>query len=131
MKAFTLAGVLALAMAAGVRAADDKPEVTYKQDGNDLVVSVKVRLNSSPHALFAWVEGTDKEPVLRYLVVQNPDVFNRSLKWTTVEWRLPGKKEADVKVKVDGVTMHAKTADLKGFAEQVKGVVEAGEKRPK
>lgn len=129
MRCYGLAGVLVLTIAAGVRA-EEKQEPKYKQDGNDLVVSLQVQANNSEHALFAWTEGGDKEITLRYLLVQNPDAFHRSLKWVTVEWRLAGKKEGDVKVKgVEPVKLNVKTADLKGFAEQVKKVAEAGEKK--
>jgi hypothetical protein len=129
MRCYGLAGVVAVVLAAGARA-EDKPELTYKQDGNDLVVSLKVRANNSEHALVAWTEGGDKELTLRYVLVQNPDAFHRSLKWVTAEWRLAGKKEADVKVKgVDPAVLNLKTADLKGFAEQVQKVAEAGEKK--
>lgn len=129
MRCYGLAGVMVLALAAGVRA-EDKPEVTYKQDGNDLVVSLKVTANNSPHALFAWADGSDKELTLRYFLVQNTDAFVRSRKEVTVEWRLAGKKEADVKVKgVEPVKLNVKTADLKGFAEELQKVVQAGEKK--
>jgi hypothetical protein len=62
--------------------------------------------------------------------VQNTDAFVRSRKEVTVEWRLAGKTEADVKVKgVEPVKLNAKTADLKGFAEELQKVVQAGEKK--
>ena len=123
---------VALVLAMSAVRADDKPEVTYKQDGADVVVSVKARANNSPHALIATTEGSDKALTLRYVLVQNPDIFVRSMKWVTVEWRLVGKKEEDVKVKgVERVELNVKTADLKAFADQVQKVVEAGEKKEK
>lgn len=130
MRAQLLAGVVvAVVAAAGVRAADE-PKPKFTQDGNDLVVSVEVTANNSAHALLAWTEGDDKALTLKYVLVQNTSIFVRSQKRVTVEWRLPGKKEADVTVKgVEPVSVHLKTGELKPFAEQMKKLVEAGEKK--
>lgn len=129
MRLHALVGVLVLGAVTGVRAADEA-KLKYTQDGNDLVVSTQVTANNSAHALLTWTGGDDSAPTLRYILVQNTTAFVRSQKTVTVEWRLPGKKEADVKVKgVEGTQVNLKTGELQGFAEQMKKVVQAGEKR--
>ena len=107
--------------------ADPKPELEYVQDGKDLVVRLQVVANNSPHALWTNVLGAEQDrPVLRYYVVQNQDCFVRSQKRVTVEWRLPGRKQDEVRVQVEE-RFTPGTAELRMLMPQLQRLVEAGE----
>jgi hypothetical protein len=66
-----------------------QPRIAFKTDGKDVVASIQVMANNSPHALWTSYErGTDNVVALRYCLIQNPDRFVRSVKTVTIEWRL-------------------------------------------
>jgi len=66
-----------------------RPEIVLRTAGKDVVASIQVRANDSPHALWtAYQVGTDNVVTLRYCLIQNSERFVRSMKAVTIEWRL-------------------------------------------
>ena len=66
-----------------------QPEITFKTDGNDVLASIQVTANNSPHALStSYRIGADNIVTLHYTLIQNADRFVRSIKKVTIEWRL-------------------------------------------
>ncbi len=120
-----------LSMASRDAGAEKKPDLKYSQDGNDLVVRMEVIANNSPHVLWTGViDGGATRAALRYYIVQNTDLFVRSQKRVTVEWRLPGRKMGETEVRVDK-EFAPNTAELKALMPQLQKLIEAGEERRK
>lgn len=91
-----------------------EPELTYKQDGDTLIVSTTVTINGSDHVLLTSVDRTEQNPPrLRYTIFQNSDVLVRGEKKVTIEWRLKGYKDGDKSFKVVGQVVMLNTEELK------------------
>ena len=86
-------------------------DLTFAQDGDDLLVSLVVMANNSPHVLWtrAFVQTGKVIPAggtvaqakpanrvsLMYCLIQNRDLFRRSNKSVVVKWRLPNRTRED------------------------------------
>jgi hypothetical protein len=99
--------VLALCLIPGLAAAERTPapvhpqslpkaDVTYRQDGNDLIVSTIVTIYDAPHVVLTAVDHAETYlPILRYTVVQNADHMFQGKKTVPIEWRFKGGKKSD------------------------------------
>jgi len=66
-----------------------QPDITFKTDGNDVLASIQVTANGSPHALStSYHVSADNVVTLHYTLVQNADRLVRCTKNVTIEWRL-------------------------------------------
>jgi hypothetical protein len=77
------------------RSAEATAKPTFKQDGDDLVITLEVLLNGCDdvHST-SWKEYSGVYN-LHYSVVQNLDSFIRTVKPITLEWRLKKHKMGD------------------------------------
>jgi hypothetical protein len=74
---------------------DEKPELSFTQDGKDLVVSATVTVNNGSHVLWTHAVVLGKDVRLYYQVFQNRDLLVRSQKRIEVKWRLVGHKKGE------------------------------------
>jgi hypothetical protein len=95
---------------------DDESKLTFKQDGDDLLVSMTVDANNSPHVLWTHVNVISSHVIppggkvadakfqtsvtVYYCVIQNRDRFVRSQKPVRITWRLVGRKKGEETYKV-------------------------------
>src|SRR4051794_28767975 len=91
--------VLALCLIPGLAAAErtpdplgpkrlPKPNVTYRQDGDDLVISTLVTIYDAPHVVLTSLDPADIDPpILRYTVIQNANYMFQGKKTVPIEWR--------------------------------------------
>jgi hypothetical protein len=126
--------VLAVALVALPAAAEDppkrdrppEPELSFRQDGDDLVATATVRANGADHVLLTSHDKRGKDVVLRYTLIQNRDRLvrgegdaSRHLKEVKAEWRLKGQKKEGATFKVDGTYLMLTTAELEQLAREV------------
>jgi hypothetical protein len=126
--------VLSLVLVAAPALAEDPPkrdrppapELSFKQDGADLVVTAKVRANGADHVLLTSHSTRGKDVVLRYTLIQNQDRLvrgdgdgSRHLKEVNVEWRLKGQKAEDAGFKVEATYLTLTTAELEQLGKEV------------
>ena len=68
-----------------------KSEVTFRQDGDDLIVSTMATIYDAPHVVLTSVEKAEiYPPILRYTVIQNADHWLQGKKTVPIEWRFKG-----------------------------------------
>jgi hypothetical protein len=111
---------LMLAFASGARA-DDKPKLTFKQDGSDLVVSTTVTVNGGPHVLWTSSNNLEKQVALNYYVIQCADRLYRHQKQVDVVWRIVKHKQGDETYHVENRFMPS-TAQLKELLPQLEAL---------
>jgi hypothetical protein len=100
--------VLALCLIPGLAAAErtlepvrpkdlPKAEVTFRQDGDDLIVSTMVTIYDGPHIVLTSLEPYEiYPPMLRYTVIQNASHWSLGKKTVAIEWRFKGMyKQSD------------------------------------
>jgi hypothetical protein len=100
--------VLTLCLIPGLAAAERTPdpvqpkelpmaEVTFRQDGDDLIVSMMVTIHDAPHVVLTSAEKFEiYPPILRYTVLQNADHYRQGTKTVAIEWRFKGMyKQSD------------------------------------
>jgi hypothetical protein len=96
---------------------DAQPQLKFVLDGNDVLVTAKVRVNNSPHVMWTGINifrGKVIPPggsiadaveqhrvVLQYFAFQNRDLFTRSFKSFDVTWRLCGYKMGEATYQVE------------------------------
>jgi hypothetical protein len=101
-----------------------QPKVALSRDGKDLVASIQIVANNSPHALWtAYQIGADNVVTLRYCLIQNPDRFVRSIKTVTIEWRLKNFAVLPsplLTYRIEGFSMTANSQELKGLIPQLR-----------
>jgi hypothetical protein len=112
---------------AGTASGLKKPKIVFRSDGKDIVASIQVTANGSPHALWTTYEfGTGNVVTLRYGLLQNSDRLVRCLKTVTIEWRLknfailPGPP---LTYRVEGSSMTLKSQELKALIPQLQVLV--------
>src|SRR5262245_62756530 len=65
-----------------------KPDVTYRVDGDDLIVSTTITIYDAPHVVITSLDPADiLPPILRYTVIQNADHMFDGKKTVPIEWR--------------------------------------------
>jgi hypothetical protein len=96
----------------------EKPKLKFKQNGKDLIASLTVKVNNSPHVLWTHALVQGKEVLLRYYVIQNRDLFARSQKTIEVQWRLTNRKKDDHTFRVE-VKFEPDTAELATLLSQL------------
>lgn len=106
---------------------DKKPPLTFTQDGKDLVVKTTVTANASSHVLWTDVIDMSDKVVLRYYIIQNPDLAVRSEKQVAIEWRLPNQKKEGKEFQVE-TYFQPNTEQLKELFPQLQKLMEEGEK---
>ena len=123
------ASVLAASSAVVSAAADEKPELTFRQDGDDLVVTTTLRVNNSPHVVltdFAIMQPKN-EVHLSCSVIQNRDLLVRSRKEIEVEWRLPRHKKGDESYRVESWPITPGTGELEQAIPKLQELMRAGQ----
>jgi hypothetical protein len=86
----------------------EQPQLSFREDGDDVVVSLDVTANNSPHVVWTHFivnsasvvppggRVADARPqtvvALQYCVIQNRNLFVRSQKVVEVLWRIPRGK---------------------------------------
>jgi len=89
-------------------------KLTYKTDGNDLIVSTSILIPGGPHLLFTSFDNTEaRTPGLRYTIIRNSDDLYESAKFVTIEWRLRDYKTELLPSRVTGQMIALSTAELK------------------
>jgi hypothetical protein len=106
---------------------DEKPELTFAQDGKDLVVSATVTVNNSSHVLWTHAIVLGKDVRLYYQVFQNRDLLVRSQKRIEVKWRLVGHKKGEETFHVEK-TFLPSSVELKELLPPLQKLMEEGEK---
>ena len=106
------------------------PELTFLQDGNDLVVTARVTVNDSPHVLWTDVsaDSSARAVTLRYVVIQNRDLLVRSQKQVDVTWRLPGRTKGHDAFRVEATTMQPTSAELRQLVPGLQQLAEQGKR---
>src|SRR5262245_53620761 len=112
---------------AGAFPVDEKPELTFTQDGKDLIVSTTITVNNSSHVLWTHAIVLGKEVRLYYQVFQNRDLLVRSQKQIKVTWRLVGHKKGEATYHVEKSFLPS-SAELKKLLPQLQKLMEEGEK---
>jgi hypothetical protein len=103
-----------------------QPRIEFRKDGADLIASIQVTANNSPHALWTSFQIIDKEVTLRYCLVQNRDRLVRSQKKVAIEWRLENfaiLPAPPLTYRVEGFSMTPNTKELKGLMPQLQALV--------
>lgn len=106
-------------------AAAEAPPITVTQDGPDLVVKMSVTANNSAHVLWTNTIDSGDTAVLRYYVIQNPDLFVRSQKQVEVVWRIPKRKAGDVTLSVQNV-FRPTSAELRALLPRLQQLADEG-----
>jgi hypothetical protein len=89
-------------------------KLTYRTDGNDLIVSTELLISGTPHLLLTSIDNTEAlAPGLRYTIIQNSDYLNDRAKYVTVAWRLKNYGTKVRPTQVSGQTIALSTAELK------------------
>ena len=110
-------------------ASDKEDELTFRQDGDDLVVTTTLTVNNSPHVVltdFAMISPKD-EVHLSCSVVQNRDLLVRSRKEIKVEWRLPRHKKGDRSYRVESWPITPGTGELQQAIPKLQELMRAGQ----
>jgi len=109
-------------------AADEKPQLKFAQDGDDLVVSMTIIVNNSSHILWTHVcGGTSGDVRLDYCVIQNCDLLVRGQKPIEVKWRLAGRTKGEANYHVEKSFLPS-SSELKALMPQLQKLMEEGEK---
>jgi hypothetical protein len=111
----------------GTFPADKNPELTFTQDGKDLVVSATITVNNSSHVLWTHAIVLGKDVRLYYQVFQNRDLLVRSQKRIEVKWRLVGHKKGEETYHVEKSFLPS-SAELRELLPQLQKLMEKGEK---
>ena len=111
----------------GAFPADEKPELTFTQDGEDLVVSATITVNNSSHVLWTHAIVLGNDVRLYYQVFQNRDLLVRSQKQIEVKWRLVGRKKGEETYHVEKGFLPS-SAELKELLPHLQKLMEEGEK---
>ena len=89
-------------------------KLSYKTDGNDLIVSTELMISGGPHLVLTSLDSTEAiTPGLRYTIIHNSDYLTDRVNYVTVEWRLKDYKEKIRPSRVTGQTIGLSTAELK------------------
>jgi hypothetical protein len=100
-----------------------QPKISFRNDGNDVIASVQVTANGSPHALWtAYDISTNNVVTLRYCLIQNSDQLVRCLKSVTIEWRLKNFAVLPsplLTYRVEGSSLAPKSQELKDLIPQL------------
>jgi hypothetical protein len=113
-----------------------EPKIAFKNDGNDVIASIQIMANGSPHALTTSYDvGPNNVVTLRYCLIQNSDILVRCLKTVTVEWRLKNFAVLPTPLltyHVDGHSLELSTKQIKALIPQLQGLnpEEAGPRTP-
>jgi hypothetical protein len=107
------ASVLAASSAVVSAAPDEKPEPTFRQDGDDLVVTTTLTVNISPHVVLTEQEFNPTEVHLSCCVVQASELAGGRKKKIEVEWRLARHKKGEETYRVEACTITLQTPELK------------------
>jgi hypothetical protein len=107
--------------------ADERPELKFTQDGEDLVVSTMITVNNSSHALWTHATFVGNNMRLSYQVFQNRDLLVRSQKQIEVQWRLVGHTKGDETYHVEQRFLPS-SAELKELLPQLQKLMEEGER---
>jgi hypothetical protein len=110
-------------------ASDEQPELTFRQDGDDLVVVATLTVNNSPHVVLTESvigQRADKVHLFCY-VIQNRDLLVRSRKEIAVEWHLTGRTRADESYQVGTCTVTAGTGELRQAIAGLQDLMTMGE----
>jgi hypothetical protein len=105
-----------------------RPEIVFRTDGNDVVASIKVVANGSPHALMTSYQTTDNVVTLRYCLMQNSDRLVRSVETVTIEWRLKDFAILPSPMwtyRVEAFSMAASSQELKCLIPQLQSLIAA------
>jgi hypothetical protein len=111
----------------GAPKGDEKPELSFTQDGKDLVVSATITVNNSSHVLWTHAVVLGKDVRLYYQVFQNRDLLVRSQKQIEVKWRLVGHQKGGETYHVEK-TFLPSSVELKELLPQLQKLREEGEK---
>jgi hypothetical protein len=100
-----------------------QPKITFRNDGNDVIASIQIMANGSPHALWtAYDIGPNNVVTLRYCLIQNSDRLVRCIKTVTIEWRLKNFAVLPAPLltyRVDGFSWAPKSQELKDLIPQL------------
>lgn len=105
------------------------PEVAFTQDGPDLIVTAAVTVNNSPHTAWttSFVKSGAGQVSLRYVIVQNRDLFVRSQKQVELRWRLANSRKEDAKdYRLDGTVMDPASDELRQLLPQLQDLADKG-----
>ncbi|HLW64362.1 MAG TPA: hypothetical protein VKS79_03515 [Gemmataceae bacterium] len=111
---------------AKIKADAAQPKISFRNDGNDVIASIQVTANGSPHALSTSYDvGPNNVVTLRYCLIQNSDILVRCIKTVTIEWRLKNfavLPSPQLSYRVDGHSLALSTKELKALIPQLQGL---------
>jgi hypothetical protein len=121
MTIFVVAVAAMFVSVSDASADDEKPKLTFKQDGADLVVSTVLTANGGPHVLWTNVIKQNNEVVLEYFVVHCSDRLYRHQKQVEVTWRIAGHEQGKEAYRVEN-RFNPSTAQLKALLPQLEAL---------
>ncbi len=95
-------------------------ELAFRQDGDDLVVTLRTAVNNSPHVVVTrHSKLTGGAIELGYTVFQNQSLIVRSKKEIAVEWRLPKHTKTDpAKYRVLGARLQLTSSEIRTLLDK-------------
>jgi len=91
-----------------------KPDVTYRVDGDVMIVSTMITIYDAPHVLIISLDPADiLPPILRYTVIQNADHMFDGKKTVPIEWRFKVKETGSRPHMIKGQWLVLYTDELK------------------
>jgi hypothetical protein len=93
------------------------PELILAQEGGKVVATLAVRLNNSPAIveIDSAVEHDSRTVTLSFSIIQNRDLFVRSLRWETLRWEIPGITKEQCRFQLKGCYLDLSTVQLNGL----------------
>jgi hypothetical protein len=101
----------------------EPPELSFRQDGEDLVVTTQIRINGSEHVLLTNSFRTEKIFTLSYCVIQNSDRMVRHQKTLDIEWRLKKHRKGQEEYQVKDQYLGLDTAEFERLGDQVRNLI--------
>jgi hypothetical protein len=91
-----------------------KHELSFKKDGDTLIVSTTIQIDEGKHLLLATFDNTEAlAPGLVYTVIQNSDTLAVTKRDLTIEWRITGDRAKAQPHRVKGQVIKLSTEELK------------------
>ena len=104
------------------------PELKFRTKGEELTAYLPLHINNSPAVIetSTLVNREKKTVVLSFVIIQNPDLYRRSIRPVEVQWQLGKIKREDYTFEIQGTSLGLSTAKLKTLLPK-----ELAEKQPK
>jgi hypothetical protein len=105
---------------AGVRTwpwASPSRELSLAQEVDKVVATLVVSLNNSPAIveIDSAVEHDTHTVTLSFSIIQNRDLFVRSMRWETLRWEIPGITKEQYRFQLKGCYLDLSTVQLNGL----------------